>query len=89
MTEATEYRRLVIEPNISPRRSASSNVVRIYPTSYENVSNTICCDQIVNNNTVINEIIGNSSLGNPFFSGGSEIQWQVGYFNNLNKPIIW
>lgn len=80
-TEVTEYRRLILDnptyPYLDSRRSASSNVVTIYPMSDNSAEvrdfNVICCDQSIYPQTSINPITGNVVDQSLFY-----YQWQIG-----------
>ena len=99
-TEVTQYRRLIIEPNKNPRRSATTNSVTIYPMSvFQNNqdSNVICCNQNIIPNSTINTITGSTFNGNYYTyqwqkqmsRNGIDYYWQnIDYANNKDyKPL--
>lgn len=83
-TQAIEYRRLVIDTSINtnPKSAITSNIVGVYPTNNSNISNTICCNQDLQNNQSPNQIIGsNTSLNN------STYQWQTRNTTYTNASV--
>jgi YVTN family beta-propeller protein len=73
--------------NSNPKPAIASNIIGVYPTNNSNISNTICCNQDVQYNQTVSQIIGsNTSLSN------SSYQWQMRnttYTNNsewINIP---